>query len=318
MTHATFYTLKPLIPRSVQIFFRRMLAQYKRNKYKSVWPIDPTAGAAPEGWQGWPEGKEFALVLSHDVDTQKGHDRVLDLLWLEQRLGFKSAFNFVPERYTVSKPLLRQIQAEGFEVNVHGLKHDGTLFRSKKIFDEQALRINHYLKDWKVKGFTAPSMICNLEWIHALNIDHSTSTFDTDPFEPIPNPAATIFPFTVKNPNNGHTFVELPYTLPQDHALFIILREPGIGIWTGKLDWIVRHRGMALLNSHPDYMRFDENDRGAETYPISFYMDFLKHIDTEYKGRYWNALPSEVASFWRAWHDDEPGALDEHKHAGDK
>ena len=197
------------------------------------------------------------MVLSHDVDTQKGHDRAYDLLKIEKNLGFKSAFNFVPERYTVSKKLIEQIKKEGFEVGVHGLKHDGKLFKSRKIFKEQAQRINHYLEDWQSEGFTAPSMICNLEWIHDLKIKHSTCTFDTDPFEPIPNPSGTIFPFAVNNPITGHTFIELPYTLPQDHALFIILQETDIDIWKQKLEWIVGCGGMALLNTHPDYMGFN-------------------------------------------------------------
>ncbi len=43
-----------------------------RKKYVDVWPIDPMAAKKPEGWKGWPEGKQFALVLTHDVDTQRG------------------------------------------------------------------------------------------------------------------------------------------------------------------------------------------------------------------------------------------------------
>ena len=47
-----FYTLKPLIPRSVQIALRRQIAHYKRRKYAHVWPIDPAAAAPPAGWTG--------------------------------------------------------------------------------------------------------------------------------------------------------------------------------------------------------------------------------------------------------------------------
>lgn len=301
MTHAVFYNLKPLIPRALQIFLRRWLARYKRKQFTATWPIDPATAAAPPGWQGWPGGNSFALVLSHDVDTQTGHDRVLDLLRLEKRLGFKSAFNFVPERYRVSTALIEQVRAEGFEVNVHGLKHDGNLFKSRAIFDEQARRINRYLKEWQAVGFTAPSMICHLNWIHALDIQHSTCTFDTDPFEPAPNPSGTIFPFTVRDPDSGHSFVELPYTLPQDHALFVILQEAGIDIWRQKLDWVVEKGGMALVNTHPDYMRFDSGPCGAEEYPVAHYEGLLNHIRSAYAGRCWHVLPSEMARFWREW-----------------
>ena len=51
-------------------------------------------------------------------------------------------------------------------------------------------------------------------------------------------------------------YVELPYTLPQDFLLFILLQEKNIDTWKKKLDWIVDHGGMALFIAHPDYMNF--------------------------------------------------------------
>lgn len=193
-----FYTVKPLIPRRVQIALRRRIAAHKRRKYAHFWPIDPNAATPPPGWQGWPEGKQFALVLSHDVDTRRGYDTVLKLADLEEKMGFRSQFNFVPERYgEISLDLLDELRGRGFGIGVHGLKHDGTLFRSKRDFDRQAPRINAYLENWKTTGFTSPSMHRNMDWMVALNITHSISTFDTDPFEPQPDGAGTIFPFEV-------------------------------------------------------------------------------------------------------------------------
>ena len=140
------------------------------------------------GWQGWPEGKKFALVLSHDVDTTEGYKNVLNVADLEERLGFRSSFNFVPERYgKISLALLDELRRRGFGVGVHGLKHDGKLFLSKRSFDRQAQRINAYLKEWNTQGFTSPSMHHRLDWMTALNIKYSISTFDTDPFEPQPD-----------------------------------------------------------------------------------------------------------------------------------
>ena len=194
-----FYILKPLIPRSVQIFLRRQIAQHKRRKNGYQWPIDPNSAKPPEGWPGWPDGKQFALVLSHDVDTLKGYNNVLKLADIEEEMGFRSQFNFVPERYgVISLDLLAELKQRGFGIGVHGLKHDGKLFSSKKIFDERAPQINAYLKKWGTRGFTTPSMIRNHDWMHALDMDHCVSTFDTDPFEPEPEGVGTIFPFWVR------------------------------------------------------------------------------------------------------------------------
>ena len=281
-----FYTIKPLIPRRLQIFLRRQIIQYKRKKFSHIWPIDLKAGKPPEAWPGWPDNKKFALILSHDVDTQKGHDKCFQLMDIEESLGFRSCFNFVPERYNVSVSLRKELIDRGFEVGVHGLTHDGKLFSSKKIFNERAKRINHYLQEWGAKCFTSPSMLRNLNWMHALDITHSTSTFDTDPFEPQPDAVGTIFPLWIKNSSSSSGYVELPYTLPQDFTLFTLMREKSCKIWKKKLDWIADKGGMALFNSHPDYMNFNKRNKDPEEYPIKYYIEFIEYIKSKYECQY--------------------------------
>ena len=294
-----FYTLKPVIPRQLQIFLRRQVVRYKRRKYSHIWPIDFNAGKSPDGWQGWPNNKKIAVVLSHDVDTQEGHDRCYLLMEIEETLGFRSSFNFVPEGYNVSRTLLRDLKNRGFDVGVHGLVHDGKLFSSRQIFDKRAKRINEYLKEWGTTGFTSPSMHHNLDWMHALDISHSTSTFDTDPFEPQPDAVGTIFPFWVQNTSMGKGYVEIPYTLCQDFSLFILMKEPNIDIWKDKLDWIVEKGGMALFNSHSDYMNFNKQKNGQEEYSVELYIEFLEYIKNKYKDQYWHVLPRDIARFWK-------------------
>lgn len=299
LQNTVFYSIKPLIPRAVQIGIRRRIARFKRRKCAHVWPIDPTSATPPKGWAGWPEGKQFALVLSHDVDSRKGYDNVLNLAELEEQMGFRSCFNFVPESYgRVSLELLDKLRQRGFGVAVHGLKHDGQLFTSKRNFDRQARRINNYLAEWKTEGFTSPSMHHNLDWLVGLNIKYSTSTFDTDPFEPQPDGVGTIFPFWVRNSSSSHGFVEMPYTLPQDSTLFIILQEKNIEIWKQKLDWVAQKGGMALLNTHPDYMGFENSRKGSAEYPVSYYIELLGYLRSFYAGRFYQSLPADIATFF--------------------
>jgi len=68
----TYYTFKPLIPRRLQIQFRRHFVNRKLSLHSQDWPIDYNAGTPPEGWTGWPDGKKFALVLTHDVESAEG------------------------------------------------------------------------------------------------------------------------------------------------------------------------------------------------------------------------------------------------------
>jgi hypothetical protein len=270
----------------------------KRSKYNDIWPIDEKACSPPNGWQGWPGGKKFALVITHDVDTVYGRTKCLYLKDLEKRMGFKSSFNFVPERYYVSPSLRRDLIDDGFEVGVHGLYHDGKLFDSRNIYKERSARINHYLKKWGSVGFRSPAMHHNLEWIQDLNIEYDSSTFDTDPFEPQPDGVGTIFPFLVHGNIHQRDYVELPYTLPQDFTLFIILKEKSINIWKKKLDWIVEKGGMALILTHPDYMSFDGQKNRIEEYPSEYYGEFLSYVKSRYEDQYWHVLPKEMARFW--------------------
>ena len=293
-----YYILKPFIPRKLQLFLRRLQGKKLLKKHKNVWPILPGSEKKPENWIGWPDGKDFAIVLTHDVEWRKGHDKCKQLLEIEKKLGFKSSFNLVPERYKVDKELRDFIVNKGFEVGVHGLKHDGKLFRSRKIFSERAIKINQYLKEWNSVGFRAPAVHHKLDWIAELNIEYDLSTFDTDPFEPQPDGVGTIFPFLVERKNGKSGYVEMPYTLDQDFTLFILLKNTSYKIWIEKLNWIAANGGMALINVHPDYLNF-ENKTELEEYPVRYYSDFLEFIKKTYEGKYWNALPREIATFFK-------------------
>ncbi|HMN24563.1 MAG TPA: hypothetical protein PKE38_08685, partial [Ignavibacteriaceae bacterium] len=220
------------------------------------------------------------------------------LIELEKNLGFKSSFNFVAERYKFDKELREFIVSEGFEVGNHGIKHDGKKFKNKKIFNKRAVKINQYIKEWNIVGFRAPAVHHNLEWIGELDIEYDLSTFDTDPFMPQPDGVGTIFPFLVERKNGKPGYVELPYTLDQDFTLFILLKETTPQIWIDKLNWIANNGGMALVIVHPDYINFDNKDK-MEEYPVNYYSDFLKFVKENYAGQYWNALPRDVAAYYK-------------------
>ena len=295
MLHDLYYALKPIVPRRLQIEARRKYANWQKSRNGHRWPIDPEAGKRPAGWPGWPDGKRFALVLTHDVERAEGQSRCMELMQLEQSMGFRSAFNFVAEDYPADMMLRRRFVTEGFEIGLHGVNHGGNIFKSEKVFRDEAARINHYLKKWNCAGFRAPRMYHDLDKLHQLDVEYDASTFDTDPFEPQPNGVRTIFPFFVQNGGSDTGYVELPYTLPQDHLLFVLMGHKDIGLWKEKLRWIAEHGGMALVITHPDYMSFNGNKPGLDEYPAAYYREFLEHIRTTYEGQYWNALPRDVA-----------------------
>ncbi|MGZ4966177.1 MAG: glycosyltransferase [Chthoniobacterales bacterium] len=310
-----YYRVKPWVPQSLRTAVRRRLAQRVRHRVEDAWPIMPGSEKPPENWQGWPDGKKFALVLTHDVESETGLKKCRQLMEIERALGFRSSFNFIPEGdYRVPRELREELVENGFEVGVHDLQHDGRLYQSRREFRQKAARINHYVHEWGASGFRSGFMLHNLNWLHDLEIQYDASTFDTDPFEPQPEGRNTIFPFWVSGALSGYSdgltngsskgsgngardggYIELPYTLPQDSTLFLLLEETSEEIWVRKVDWIAEHGGMVLLDTHPDYMAFGGGRLRAMEYPVDLYERFLKHVREKYADQYWHALPRDVA-----------------------
>jgi hypothetical protein len=301
-----YYTLKPLLPRRFRILFRKLYRRQQEVHFALGWPIEDRyvrfhfncvanvlrrrkLDSVPY-MSLWPHGHRFAFVLTHDVENEQGLACVRDIVDLEERMGFRSTFNFVPERYTVDHELLSSLRRRGFEIGMHDLKHDGKLFSSRQVFERRATRINQYLRIWKAVGFRAPYMHRNPEWLQSLNVEYDLSFFDTDPYEPMPGGTMSIWPFLLGS------FVELPYTLVQDHTLVTILGKRTPRLWLDKVDFIEQWHGMALINTHPDYLR--------EQNYLAIYEEFLNTMKE--RGNYWHALPRDVARWWRKRAEFQP------------
>src|SRR2546425_10248609 len=103
-----YYALKPATPSALRMAVRRIYARGLLRRLSTSWPINEVAGTVPEGWPGWPDGKKFAFVVTHDVESRKGLERCRELAQMEMRLGFRSSFNFVPEGKYATPELLRE------------------------------------------------------------------------------------------------------------------------------------------------------------------------------------------------------------------
>lgn len=294
-----YYHLKPAIPRWLIKIMRQIYSRPEKLHNHPHWPMDKrfvrfqwevlrqvmllTNVDSIQYRALWPDEKKFALVLTHDIETAAGQAFAARIADLEQSLGFVSSFNFVLERYSLDIGLMNDLQKRGFEVGCHGLKHDGKLYSSKNVFEKRSVRINALMQDYGMVGFRSPLTHRNPYWMQALNIEYDLSFFDTDPFEPVAGGSMTIWPFML-----GH-FVELPYTLVQDHSLTTIMNENTPGVWLKKVDFLCRYHGMALLNSHPDYL--------LESRTLRVYTEFLQTLQN--RADYWHALPKDVAWWWR-------------------
>ncbi len=294
-----YYLLKPLLVRGLRVRLRRLHAARARRRFPLDWPVEDRyrrflwevvggvmmrLGATELPFLFfWPEGTRFALVLTHDVEDEAGQrfaGRVADL---EEKLGFRSSFNFVGERYRLDRGLIDDLLRRGFEIGVHGLRHDGHEYDSWAVFESTARRVNLTLAELGATGYRAPMTHRHPAWMQSLEVEYDTSFFDSDPFEPVPGGTMSLWPFQIGR------FWELPYTLPQDSTLVDLLGERTPRLWLEKVDYVSRHCGMALLNSHPDYLRHARY--------WSVYEAFLGEMRA--REGYWHALPREVARWWR-------------------
>jgi peptidoglycan/xylan/chitin deacetylase (PgdA/CDA1 family) len=285
-----YYMLRSAIPLSL----RQLLQRSRRVETSERWCypdafIDALAqeiAALDEGIttvHPWPDGHDFAFVLTHDVETAEGMRDVMRIADLEEELGFRSSWNIVPYKYPIDRGLVRELTSRGFEIGVHGYNHDGKLFTSRRVFDARVPAINAALESFGAVGFRAPMVHRNLEWLQSLDVEYDASYFDSDPYQAMPGGVGSVWPFIAGR------FVELPYTLPQDHTLFVALKERDGRIWRQKLAYLRALCGMALVITHPDYL--DSLER------IEVYRRFLTEA-REMEGG-WQALPRDVATWWR-------------------
>jgi hypothetical protein len=293
----TYYAVRPVLPRAVQIWLRRRFSRIQARTRFPAWPVETAqhdlleflvarlveVAGEPVPWiHPWPGGRSWALVLTHDVETATGRDNIHLLRDVEQELGLRSSWNFVPRRYTVDDSLVESLAADGFEVGVHGLYHDGRDLESLATLEERLPEMRAYAERWRAVGFRSPATHRRWEWMPLLGFDYDSSYPDTDPFEPQGGGCCSWLPFF------NQSLVELPLTLPQDHTLFVILREDERR-WVEKTAFLRERGGMALLNTHPDYMR--------EPREVDLYRRYLaSHADDP---TVWHALPREVCAWWR-------------------
>jgi hypothetical protein len=295
---AAYYRLRPLLPRRLQLSMRRAYSHRQARRDFPRWPIETAlhdlydlllrlsvavAGAPVPYIAPWPSGKRWALVLTHDVETEVGYRNLHLLRDEEERAGMRSSWNFVPMRYRVTPEMVDDLTKRGFEVGVHGLYHDGRDLASAELLAQRLPAMREHAQRWGAVGFRSPATHRSWELMPTLGFDYDSSYPDTDPFEPQAGGCCTWLPYF----NDG--MVELPITLAQDHTLFVILGRRDEQPWLEKARAIRERGGMALLITHPDYL--------LKAHWTDVYARFLATFRDD--PTVWQALPRDVSAWWR-------------------
>ncbi len=293
-----YYRLRPLMPRSVQMAARRRFARVQERTTFPRWPTETSlhdlygfvlglaedVHGAPLPWIApWPQPYGWSVVLTHDVERKVGYEHLKTVVALEERAGVRSAWYFVPERdYRVDDQLVETLDQSRFEVCVHGLLHDGNDL-TPGTFEERLPSMRAYAQRWGAVGFRAPATQRNWDLVARLGFEHDSSYSDVARYEPQSGGSCSWLPFFVGD------VVELPITLPMDHTLFDLLQHERADVWFEKARFLRERGGMALLLTHPDYLRTPDRVREYER--------FVSFVAAEQGA--WIALPREVAAWWR-------------------
>lgn len=299
-TLGRYYRIKRFVPRTAQLWARRQVIRWQGLPDFPTWPLDESVHRllqlyALERLSGteeteltfrwfWPGSHHAAIVLGHDVESAEGIPLAIELADLEESLGFRSAFYF-GAWYDVDPGVLRELTSRGFEVGVHGIVHDHSLFSSRAEFDRQLPLLRQLADRLGAVGFRSPATHRVFDWLAELPIDYDATIPHSDPYEPKPGGCCSLWPFTIGD------VVELPYTLPQDHTLLTLLGDRTPERWVAASRLIEERFGLIHCLAHPDPGYLGDRRKRA------IYGDYLRQMAE--RERVWRALPREVVEWWR-------------------
>ena len=303
ITRQIYYFLRPCLPISI----RRHIQRIQFRGWKAIpfpnWPVDFTIESLMEEVMGlilrthnieripfiwfWPEGAPACSIMTHDVESKTGRDFCDELMNLDDFFGIKSAFQVIPEmRYELTNDFLDSFRRRGFEINVHDLSHDGSLFDRHDKFLHRVKEINRYGREFHAKGFRSGTMWRNQDWYDAFEFSYDMSVPNVARLEPQRGGCCTIMPYFVGK------ILELPLTTIQDYSLFYILGQYSTDMWKQQTDLILEKHGLVSFITHPDYLR--------EKQAQAVYLDLLSHLARlRAENKIWISLPAEVHNWWR-------------------
>ncbi len=269
-----------------------------------VWPVEPSVETIRRVYLGlrkasepdltpapfWPEGRRFAIALTHDVDSAKGLRVAREIAGEESARGHRSCWYLVGRDYRLDPVAVGDLRAAGGEFGLHGAHHDN---RIAFLTAEQAAReldaCRAEVEAHEMRGFRSPSML-RTPALYALLEDRFTfdSSMPDTGLLPSRNGCGTVFPFA-----HGRIAI-LPITLPPDGQLRGCRLDPGgvLAAWIAKAEWIAAVGGVAVNLTHPE-RGFSAEKPMREIYRC--FMDWVASRDDA-----WRATPGEIVEHWRA------------------
>jgi peptidoglycan/xylan/chitin deacetylase (PgdA/CDA1 family) len=201
-----------------------------------------------------------SVLLTHDIDTEKGLRKASALKKIENEYNVGSIWFLVSNEYQIRRDLAREL-AEGSEIGSHDTRHDGRLVQIKekgrlvKRLRESRLKLGDIFER-EVTNFRAPLMQFNAKLIEALSEAGYRSDFSLPCWEPV-HPS-TMSGFGIESVCEFEIcdICEHPLTLFQDHQVLQVLRmtpSEATRFWMDQARLVSSLGGDIVLLIHPDY-----------------------------------------------------------------
>jgi glycosyltransferase involved in cell wall biosynthesis len=301
--HDLYYLVRPILPLSIRSALQRVKLKNAMLNPFPRWPVDRTVDrvfektmiaviranggqAIPFIWF-WPEGKQAASILTHDVEDEAGKAFCQSLMDIDDEYGFKASFQIVPEkRYSVEPEFLQQLRERNFEICVHDLNHDGNLYEDRTEFRRRAQIINTYCNKFGTEGFRSGVLYRNLLWYGDYQFSYDMSLPNVAHLDPQGGGCCTVMPYFVDK------ILEIPVNATQDYSLFHILHEHSIDLWKQQIRTIVDGHGLISFIIHPDYVIEKDHQQ--------IYRQLLSYLREQCAiHKIWVTVPSQINSWWR-------------------
>ncbi len=311
-SHRPVYTYLPfsyqIIPNAIRYRFQNFFKQKPALSVFPAWPFEQSLenlrkiaivkhslnDSYPFKKLLWPKGKQYALILSHDIENADNWKWVKRIAEIESGFGFRSSWNVVPKLYKIDYDILDWLKEQGFEIGLHGYNHDNKLafLEEKKIisrFEENQSLIKRY----NIRGFRSSSWLRSDTLFKVLQdyFLYDSSVLDVDYISPAgAGGCCSVFPFRIGK------IVELPTTLPYELPIqFGTERSRLNSFWKQKIEWIKITGGAVSVISHPDPYY------GGNETMVNLYKEFLKPF--EHDKEMICMLPAEAAEHYNNWFD---------------
>jgi peptidoglycan/xylan/chitin deacetylase (PgdA/CDA1 family) len=201
-----------------------------------------------------------SLLVTHDVETERGLRRAPSLKEIENDLGVKSTW-FVPSHdYPIDSTIAAKL-ANNSVIGSHDIKHDGQLIqiRNRSKLVERLIASRDRLKEifgQEIRCFRAPFLQFSSEILSALRDAGYSSDFSLPCWEMIYPPTMSGFGIECVQAFEMEAIVETPLTMVQDHQLLNVMGmnvDESIKLWLEQARLVRSFEGDLVLLIHPDY-----------------------------------------------------------------